>query len=800
MEFKGKGGVNVGNMVKSFKELTTELQAYAGGKGGMLAKMYQKGYPVPDGFVILPSAFEDEKLNDKAWQEIQNLLNDIRGENQGTIFAVRSSGLSEDSAQASFAGEFETILNVVTDEEIKKAIDVVFKSRESERVKVYSTVQGMDHSHKIAVVIQLMVQSEISGVLFTADPITGSHVSMTGNYVYGLGEQLVSGEANAYNFELIRPKGKYKGPEDFKRYASILYKYAVKLTSELGSEQDIEWAIAKGRLYILQARPITTLTPGNLDTYEINESLAGEALWVNTNVGEAIPDVVTPLTWSIVRALDIESSFIPGYYLWSGNICGRIYSNISQRLSAITALYGNSKFAEKMISEVFGQLPKELTIPTYPFARIDLIKKMFPRIKYYFKSYKEISKTMPKYLQETPDWCREIIKKIEQVNTKEELLSLWKNELEPYNKKAWWGQIISGTKAVLALTLSKKLTEMVGIEDANTLLSNLRGNSELVSLGPVVGISKVLNREMSREEYFKQNGHRGPHEFELSIPDPSEDVNWLERQIEEFRSSNTNVDKLLEKQHIQYEIAWKRFQERFPSKVKRIEKQINKASEGARVREASRSEFVRVFRVNRVFAQKAGELTGIGEYIFFLYIDDILKLLSGDESALNHISARKKNYAKYKSLPPFPSVIRGGFNPFEWVNDPNRRMDYYNSTMPVSVASDFETLKGFPGAAGRIEGKIRILMNPEDGDKLETGEILVATTTNVGWTPLFPRAAAIITDVGAPLSHAAIVARELGIPAVVGCGNATLRLKTGDRVLVDGGQGIIHIIETVTYL
>ena len=89
---------------------------------------------------------------------------------------------------------------------------------------------------------------------------------------------------------------------------------------------------------------------------------------------------------------------------------------------------------------------------------------------------------------------------------------------------------------------------------------------------------------------------------------------------------------------------------------------------------------------------------------------------------------------------------------------------------------------------------MRILNAPEEGEKLQPGEILVATTTNVGWTPLFPKAAAIITDVGAPLSHAAIVARELGIPAVVGCGNATLRLKTGDKVIVDGGQGIVHIL------
>lgn len=105
------------------------------------------------------------------------------------------------------------------------------------------------------------------------------------------------------------------------------------------------------------------------------------------------------------------------------------------------------------------------------------------------------------------------------------------------------------------------------------------------------------------------------------------------------------------------------------------------------------------------------------------------------------------------------------------------------------------TIVGFAGAAGHREGRVRCLNNPEAGNQLQPGEILVAVTTNIGWTSLFPRAAAIVTDVGAPLSHAAIVARELGIPAVVGCGSAILRLQTGDRVLVDGGQGIVKILE-----
>lgn len=783
------------DMIKSFKELTPELQSLAGGKGCMLSKMFQAGYPVPDGFVILPSAFNENNLNEDAWNKIKHYLKEIRKDNESVLFAVRSSALSEDSAQASFAGEFETVLNVNTDEEIQSAIYEVFSSRESERVKAYSSVQGMDQSHQIAVVIQIMIQSEISGVLFTADPITGSHESMTGNFVFGLGEQLVSGEANAYPFNIMRPKRKYEGPPEFKKYASELYKYASKLETEYGAHQDIEWAVSNGKLYILQARPITTLITGNPDTYEWNDTLDGDFLWTNTNVGEAMSDVFTPLSWSIIRALDEEQMTIPGYYLFSGNICGRAYTNISYALSLYPAFGKDIKSLIKTMSEVFGQMPEEIEIPIYPFSKLGLIKGMAPKLKHRLKNIIKASKEIPEHLNESPNLCRRMTETIKEVKTKEELIDLWKTEILPFNFKALWIALAGGRKMVIANKLKDELIKVAGIEDTNTLMSNFRGDSSLESLGPIIGISKIITGEMNREEYRIKYGHRGPHEFELSIPHPGEDETWLEKQIDEFKNSNTDVEKLLNKQHDQYEEALRRLKENFPKEANNFEKKIVKVAEAARLRESVRSEWTRAFRVNRAFALKAGELTGIGNDIFFLYINEVLDLLSGNDLALNHIAVRKKNYKKYKSLPPLPSIIRGRFDPFKWVKNSNRRVDYYDESMPIT-AQDSETLKGFAGASGKIEGVVRILTNPEEGENLKKGEILVASTTNVGWTPLFPKASAIITDIGAPLSHAAIVARELGIPAVVGCGNATTKLKTGDKVIVDGGHGVVQILNS----
>lgn len=782
------------NTVKSFQELSSELLPLAGGKGGMLARMFQGGYPVPEGFVILPSAFQGDKLHNEAWEQIQINLKQLRENHDSVLFAVRSSALSEDSAQASFAGEFETVLNVKTDQEALEAINTVFLSKQSERVKTYSSVHGIESSHLIAIVVQIMVPSEMAGVLFTADPITGSHRHMLGNYVYGLGEQLVSGEADAQDFKIALPKGKYQGPGDLKKYASRLYKLSATLEKDFGGPQDIEWAVAEDQLFILQSRPITTLQTINYDTYEINESLNGDFLWTSNNVGEALPDVMTPFTWSLIRELDIECQKMTGYYLWSGNICGRVYSNISMVLSIMPQFGISLNYGKKLISDVFGNIPNNVKIPLYPFSKIALIKDLSQKGKKSLKRIQDAKKNKDYYLKNTQQWCVESLRRIENSTSCQQLLELWLNEIRPYVSKLWnvW---LGGASNTTFVTLRKRLVKLVGDEDANLLLSNFRGESGLESLGPLIGIMKLSKGEMSREEYMLLYGHRSPHEFEMSIPYPIEDKDYLNKQIAEYNKTGLDVETLLKRQHDQYSLAKERFIKRYPAKEKWLEKNMAKIMQGAQLRESLRSEFVKTFRVMRMFMLKLGDITGIGIEAFFLYGFELPELLRGNDEMLKHLSARKNSYERYKLLPIMPQFIRGRFDPFEWAKSDERRIDYFDPYAETEVVKeDSRTIKGFAGAAGKIEGNVRILTSFDEGDSLLPGEILVTSTTNVGWTPLFPRAAAIITDIGAPLSHAAIVARELGIPAVVGCGNATARLRTGDRIIVNGGQGVVQII------
>lgn len=785
------------NMVNSFQELPPELYGLAGGKGAMLSRMYRDGYPVPPGLVVLPSAFIDgEKLKDEAWNKIKAQIDEIRKVHQSAEFAVRSSALSEDSAQASFAGEFETVLNRKTDEEILSAIYTVAASANSERVQAYTKAQNISGKHQIAMVIQLMVKPLISGVLFTVNPVSGSPREMTGNYVHGLGEQLVSGEANAQDFSFSRPAGKYTGHPELKPYAKKMYQLALRLEKSLDMPQDIEWAVADGTLYILQSRPVTTLTPGRIERYEINDSLAGDDLWVNANVGEAVPEVVTPYTWSIIRRLDETATFAKGYYIWSGNICGRIYSNYGRRVSAMMALGLPEERAKKSAGgEMFGKIPQEAGLPVYPYSKSEMFGEILPRVFSFAKIILKAKKSFDEDVKNNPEICTMLEKMISQAESCGKLLEIWHKEIVPYTARMWYVQGVGGSKMPVVTSVKNKLLKLMNQEDVNILLSNVHGSGSLASMGPLTGIGKIIKGQMSREEYLRQFGHRSPYELELSIPNPAENPEWLDRQLEESIRSAVDVDKILEKQARHFGQVLDRFEQKYPGKKDWLSKQLAEAAQAARIREDARSEFTRALRLNRAFACKAAELTGIGNEIFFLYIDEVLELLDGDKGALAWIAVRQENYEKYKTLPPFPPVIRGRFDPFTWAKTENRRMNFFSAAAPITADDDTEFLTGFAGSAGTVEGIVRILKTPDDGVHFRTGEILVTHTTNIGWTPLFPRAAAIVTDVGAPLSHAAIVARELGIPAVVGCGNATMRLKTGDKVLINGGQGIIQVLE-----
>jgi phosphohistidine swiveling domain-containing protein len=782
--------------VQAFGELPPGAYPSAGGKGGTLARLYRAGYPVPEGFVILPAAFAGDGLRPDAWLQVQAHLARIRETDGQVTFAVRSFALSEDSTHASFAGEFETVLNVCTDEEIRETIHTVRRSRQSARVQAYSQAQGLHTTHEMALIVQRLVLADLAGVLFTADPISGGRMHMVGNYVHGPGEQLVSGAANAQTFTLERRRGRYEGPPNLERFAHRLHRLASRLEKDLGGPQDIEWAIADSRLYLLQSRPITTMQTHNPVTGEWNDSLAGDYLWTNANFGEAFPDVMTPFTWSIVerylRANGVERETTQ--HPLAGNIGGRLYMNLSLGISSVAALGLPWKKLVRVRQEAFGHFPTD--IPLVPYTPGWVLSTMLPAVLRQLWLAHRLKPRIPAFVDKTPTLVRRFQTKIQAAQTLDDLLSLWREGLETH--------LDEGLQVLLAglseyRSLSRKLhisfEHLVGDADANALLSGVSSSDDaLASLGLLMGLLAVSRGELTREEYLQQYGHRGPHEMEFSMPRPAEDPAWIDRRLAELEGNKIDVPAMLARQRERHQAAWERLKTQVsPRQAKTYRQKLDRLAVASKTREAVRSEAVRLLGVHRSFALRVGALTGLGEDIFFLSLEEVLAALSSDDSARRFIPTRKQAHARYSALPPYPPIIRGRFDPCRWADDPNRRTDLYDAHEPIA-APDSDTVTGFAGAAGIVEGVVRRLDSPEEGYQLQPGEILVAVTTNVGWTPLFSRAAAIVTDVGAPFSHAAIVARELGIPAVVGCGNATMYLHSGDRVQVNGGQGTVRVL------
>jgi pyruvate,water dikinase len=532
----------------------------------------------------------------------------------------------------------------------------------------------------------------------------------------------------------------------------------------------------------------------NPKTGEWNDSLTGNYLWSNVNFGEAVTETMTPLTWSVIQFTLDDWIFLPGLPT-VGNIGGYPYLNISIFASLFRVIGRNQDaLLDDLEATLYMRLPKEMRIPLIPLST----KMTFSGVRNLLRiqnKHKRGVRHLSKYLATNPAWLNQMRVLIKDETSKSALVGLWNNEIKPHIKDGVWTVLGTAThSSEYTLKLRRRLEKLVGDEDANVLIANLSDETGLLpSLEPVMGITRIANGEVTREAYLEQYGHRGPHEFELSVPRPIEDPQWLEQELANFKASPMDIASLLEKQQSAFDAAWHRLKTKHLRKAKQIRQQIYESAKRARLREHARSEYIRDRWLIRLFALRAAELTGLGNDIFFLQLDETLALLSGDESVLSVIPTRRASYQRYKTLPLYPPVIRGHFDPFQWAADPHRRSDIYDA-QTTHPAKDDGIIRGAAGSAGQVEGIVCRLDNATEGPELQPGEILVTTMTDISWTPIFPRAAAVVTDVGAPLSHAAIVARELGIPAVVGCGDATMHLKTGDKVRVDGSSGTVTIL------
>ena len=821
-----------------------------GGKGASLARLARAGFSVPHGFHLSTSAYQRfVELNllgpriqtalaaaasvEQTAEHIATLflsgemsadiavpLDDAyRALGDNVVVAVRSSATAEDLPGLSFAGQQDTFLNVRGVAALESAVRRCWASLWTARAIEYRRRNHVDNATvSLAVVVQRLVNADASGVLFTADPVSGAREHLTINATWGLGESMVGGEVTAdavvvdrvSQTILARSVGDkavmtlladaggttQASVPDARRHAAVLTDEQVLRLARTGLDierlygrpMDVEWALSNDSLFVVQARPITV---GAQDPW--NDSYLGDYLWTSGNLGEAAPDVMTPCTWSLMQRVssdamaDISLPNCPTV----GNIGGRCYMNVSA-LATLAAAFGARRRFESATEEVFGRLPAGLEIPIAPISRWRMLQALAPAAVQILWRVRRYQSKIGRFVAANPARCDALRARIAAARTPIELRDIWRDDLDGLYTDACYMLQAAGRQGNAALVMTRpRLQTLVGAADADALFAGFHSDEHhLASLDLIRGLQKLASGEIDRATFGQRYGHRGPHEFEVSMPRPGEDPHWIDSQLELLRA--TDVQALFSRREEASRRAWQRLAAAQPPKVvARIRKQLDEWGRIERDREDTRSELVRVFWVMRSVILRAGELTGRGDDLFMLSMDEIIAEVSGQLAPLD-VSDRRQTHERYRALPMYPRLIRGRFDPFRWAADPRRRADVF--VADAAAVPPSATVSGFPGAAGVVEGRVRVLASPEEGDLFETGEILVTAVTNVGWTPLFPRAAAVVTDVGAPLSHAAIVARELGIPAVVGCGNATTLLHTGDLVRVNGSRGTVEVL------
>ena len=507
--------------------------ATVGGKGASLATLTRAGLPVPPGFHVTTAAYRrfvaHHDLQDRivaaagtgdadaiaalfADHEVPDeLATPIRAAYTALgapAVAVRSSATAEDLPGASFAGQQDTFLDVRGADAVVDAIRRCWASLWTARAIEYRGRECIAPGDvALAVVVQELVDADAAGVLFTADPVTGATDRMVVNATWGLGESLVGGHVTPDELVLdaataavrerhtgdkevmtVRtPDGPAERPvPDDRRHSAVLDDARAtelaglgrRIAAHYGRPMDVEWTLADGSFAIVQARPITGLR----DPW--NDTRLGDHLWTNTNLGEAIPDVMTPVTWSLVqlfmcRAMPTLS--LPEFRGY-GNIGGRFYLNLSLSAS-LSGLVGISETRFRSLTEsTFGRLPAGVTIPPVPVSRIQVLRKLVPTAVRFVASVPGTVRRLPAFVVDNPRHCAELTARIGAATDPAALARLWGDELRPLVVTASDMLGAAGrSDPVALLTVQKRLRKLVGDADAAALTSGITVDGQILA-------------------------------------------------------------------------------------------------------------------------------------------------------------------------------------------------------------------------------------------------------------------------------------------------------------------------------
>ena len=834
--------------IKHFAEIGDSDLPLVGGKGLNLGKLTAAGFLVPPGFCVTTDAYrttvgtadtqnreavQAAALPESLQSEILTAYNQLGADS----VAVRSSATAEDLPDASFAGQQDTFLNVSGASELLEKIKACWASLWSDRAVAYRCEHGIgDAQLAMAVVVQKMVNAEVSGVMFTRNPTGGDELVIESNW--GLGESVVSGEITPDHFMISRetgnliretvvskrkmvaregvqavPIGQREIPSLQRGQVAELGKLGMQVDAFYGAPQDVEWAHAEGQIYLLQARPITTLTDAaeieQLRRQEIEtlqkKADEGGTVWSRYNLSEVLPAPL-PMTWAIMQEFMSgrggfgltcrELGFLPSRRFDEEGvldlICGRLYFNLSREVEfnfhgflfehdfqqlkrdPHKAIYpqptpnikrSNALFWVKFPYYIVKAITAELKHSKIR-KNLDRIlsKKIFPTFEQYVQTQRQVS------LEELSD--QQVIDKFHE----------WRGKtLNEFAKDALKATAFASfAYQQLEITLQKCFSEEEAKDLARLLITGLEGD---LTIDANLKMWKIAQGEFTLEDFLEKHGHRSVGEFELAQPRWREDPSYIEQIITSFHTNpDANPTKHLQDQRTNREKAKRRLARLPVGKAAAFRKRINKVFDLTQrympFRETAKFYLMLGYELIRNALLELDRRYQLDGGIFYLVPDELDRLIEG-EDLQSVIEERKTTRSQLLKI-ELPDVIYS---------------DILNRVGEPQAIEAKDEIQGVGVSVGVATGEAYVLRDAADAQIAGKNYILVCPSTDPGWTPLFLHAAALVMEYGGMLSHGAIVAREYGIPAVVNVAAATQRIQSGQRLRVDGGRGTVSILD-----
>ena len=720
----------------AFRQLADVRMADAGevgGKAAGLGELFAAGAHVPAGVVLTAG------VGALTAEERAALVREAAANLGAGPFAVRSSAVGEDGSERSYAGMFESVLDVPADG-LVAATERCLASAHGGRVADYEP----SGNGRMAVIIQQMVAPAAAGVALTADPINGDRHSSVVTAVRGLGDRLVSGAAQGDEWTVTDGEATARHrPEQAidRRQALQVAAEARRIATERGQPQDIEWAIdAEGALWLVQARPMTALPP------EVSwEPPTPGTFTRQFRFGEWISEPVTPL---------FESWLLPAMEKRFHDLLRQL---IGQRIHPPYHVVINGWYFYTLNWATPGAFARNAPNMLWHLIRT-------PRV----------------LAGINPSTVRHAFPLVERE---------WRDDLQPRYRAA--------------VAEAEARVEALPVEELPALIDGLAelAGDYFLSIAALTGAAYKL--EINLANFYRKHlgGASGAGHLPLlagfeARANPERhavaSLDWWHPTSPVTASAVQRPgdhERLVEARHAAEADAVAKLASS-PRRLRAFQRLLADAQHLVPIRDEQTRELTLPWPVMRRAVLRIGDaLVGRGviarpDDAFWLTRAELLTGLAGGPVTQVDVAARRTLHEEQAML--VPPLIVGRLSPL-------MKSMWGSFQKAIGTApSERALVSGTPASPGRASGPVRVIRGPQDFDELQPGEVLVAPLTAPAWTPLFTRAVAVVTDVGSPAAHASVIAREYGIPAVVGCGDATARLQTGMRVTVDGTAGNVE--------